>query len=353
MLFATFLLRHLDAMGREGAVLRHLDQPPPVDLTQLYDDEVRKCMRRTGDKYNELVMALLHGVACASRPLVLDEIVSLSRWITKDPAFQLEEIPEPFEKFLQVGEPGTDLESKAKLEAQGGYGTTVSELEKAQEAASPDKIYDDGTLAIKFYERSMRSYFNGADYRVGGLRWSYSQANRYMFLTCVALATPTSGDQSFDLDSRLVNLAAQGIFYHWRVINPDKHSPEENAEVMAVLSKVLLNETGFAEMAEKMISEFDYNDIFVELVFNRIIVWAKLLNGESANVRSCLSEKVISFWEPLAESPKKCLYGLIRAHLQRLPQAPKREAAIASYKAMQKALKIVSAFSCSSGARTC
>ncbi|KAJ3949017.1 uncharacterized protein N0V96_000125 [Colletotrichum fioriniae] len=158
-LYATHMLARFDNLGREGAVIRNLEKPLPLGLHGIYEGLLTDCYRRTELEHKPIVSKLLHWLAFAFRPLTFNEVVSLVRLWVNNVNFDLEQVPEPFESFLQVGDPGSDAEERAKIQAQGGWGTAVSELGKTQTAVDREAIYNDGELPVKFKERSMRSFF--------------------------------------------------------------------------------------------------------------------------------------------------------------------------------------------------
>lgn len=90
----------------------------------------------------------------ARRTLTLNEIISLPRHTSSSDQFDLDDIPEPFTEFLQIGDPGLDAEALARIQAQGGFGTAIKDLDKMQDN-SRDNAYNDGVLPVKFQERSM------------------------------------------------------------------------------------------------------------------------------------------------------------------------------------------------------
>nr|CEG05133.1 unnamed protein product [Fusarium clavum] len=159
MLYAEHMLQQFDALGREGAVLRTLEQPLPTDLHGIYDRMLRDCYRRTDASYHMVVTKLLYWVVYSFRPLTLDEVTSLVKLWTKNPTSDLDDIPEPFSKFIRIGDPGADAEARASLQAQETWGKAIAELEEDKEAYQPNAIFDDGGLLVKLRERSLRSYF--------------------------------------------------------------------------------------------------------------------------------------------------------------------------------------------------
>ncbi|KAK7424652.1 hypothetical protein QQZ08_008535 [Neonectria magnoliae] len=323
-----------NALRREGAVLHRLEKPLPSDLHELYESLLEECHRRTGSSRQQLITRLFHWVAFSSRPLLLKEVVSLLRYWAGDAMFDPEEIPEAFAKFVRVGDPGSDAEERAKISSQGGWGTSVHDLDKSQDTMNPEVVYNDGGLPVKFLERSMRSFFREDSKSEGNLRWRASKANRQMFLDCVQLARPAPLGE-IRVDDGVRRYTTQNVVYHWRLINLGEHSAEEQAEVMEAFSTLLSNKQDYAIMAEW--KGVDYKDTFSENTFEKVSQWAKLLDTE---VRQHLSAPVVEWWTGLAENPQNCLFQLARGHGQKLYSAADLKAALTSFRAVRTALEL-------------
>ncbi|KAF7553457.1 hypothetical protein G7Z17_g3613 [Cylindrodendrum hubeiense] len=331
MLYAEHLLIRLNTLRREGAVLQRLEKPLPSNLHELYEGLLDECHRRTGTSHQHLVSKLLHWTAYSFRPLLLNEVRSLLKFWVGDENFDLEEIPEPFAKFVRVGDPGVDAEARAKLDSDEQY-TAIEELEKSQDSMNPSIIYNDGVLPVKFLERSMRSFFLEDTKQDGNLRWSASEAHRQMFLDAAKLARPTPSGTMLINDGLKV-YTTYFVFSHWKLINLEEHSPEQQAEVMEAFGTVVSNKQNYATMAEWAKGSHqmgDYKKTFTDQTFEKISKWAKLLDTDA---RQHLSAPMVEWWTPLAENPRQCLLQLARGHGQRLYAADNLGAAIISFRA--------------------
>ncbi|KAF7563389.1 hypothetical protein G7046_g719 [Stylonectria norvegica] len=337
MLYAEHMLVRFNSLGREGAVLQNLDKPLPPDIHGIYDTLFEECNRRTASNHQDLVTKLLQWIAFSFRPLVLDEVSSLLRYFTKDDNFSPEEIPEPFAKFLRVGDPGADAEARARLQSQGGWGTAVQDLEKSQGVSSPDQVYNDGSLPVKFQERSMRSYFRDAPKPDTTLRFRASDAHRQIFLAAAGIARPVPLGDTSKLDSRLRAYATHYLIHHWRQIKAEECSPSQIAEVMEALGAVLSNQHDYVTMLEWQGAA--YSDKFTSETFDKVSQWAKLLNSRDGKARPQLSEKIEEWWTGFDESPRKCLLQLARGHVQKLYRAADLKSALVSYGAARKAFE--------------
>ncbi|KAF4943272.1 hypothetical protein FSARC_14969 [Fusarium sarcochroum] len=324
------MLLRFNTTGREAAVLRSLEKPLPADLHELYEVLVAECYRHLASNHEYMVNRLLHWVAYSHRSLSLDEVASLLRVWSDDNTFDIEEIPEPFTKFIRVGDPGADAEARAKIQAQGGYGTDVSQLDKSQDA-NPDAIYNDGDLPVKFHERSMRSFFLEAPRKEDSRRWKASEAHRQLFLDCAKILS--LGDKITVVKS-LKEYAVEYTFDHWREIDPQEHSTEEQVEVMEAFATIMLNKHQFATLFDQ--NEVNYDDQFTEEAFDKVSAWAALLD----DTKPALSEDIEQWWSKIAQHPQNCLLHLIKAHLRRVYTAEDEESAVASFKSVRDAMQL-------------
>ncbi|KAH7136344.1 hypothetical protein EDB81DRAFT_693393 [Dactylonectria macrodidyma] len=334
MLYAEHMLIRLNSLRSEGAVLRRLDQPLPVDLHELYETLLDECHRRTGTSHQQLVIKLLHWLAFSFRPFTLNEVQSLLKLWAQDEKFDIEEIPEPFAKFIRVGDPGVDAEAVAKVSSKEAYNVAVSELDKDHDSMDPRVVYNDGVLPVKFMERSMRGFFREDPKQNGSLRWRASEAQRQMFLDTAKLARPRPvGTMLVDTGVKIYTV--HNVFRHWALIEPEQHSLEEQAEVMEAFGIILSNKQDFAIMAEWQ--KVDYKKNFTDKTFERISQWAKLLDTDA---KQHLSEPTVEWWTGLAENPRKCFLQLALGHGQRIYAAADLKAATFSFKAVRQALEL-------------
>ncbi|KXH68812.1 hypothetical protein CSAL01_00080 [Colletotrichum salicis] len=336
-LYAAHMLTRFDNLGREGAVIRNLEKPLPSGLHGIYEGLLTDCYRRTELEHKPVVSKLLHWMAFAFRPLTLNEVVSLVRLWLNDADFELESVPEPFESFLQVGDPGSDAEERVKIQAQGGWGTAVSELEKTQTVVDREVIYNDGALPVKFKERSMRSFFieeaDAADIHANRIR--PSEIHRQMFLDCTKLAYTTS-HYPFPIASALSRYIVVHMIPHWSRIDFERHTVAEQIEAMEALASTLSNKTSFSRMMEWTGSS--YSGTFTDEFFERISRWGQLLSVNKEG----MDKDAVEWWRTVSENSRACLLSLIKAHLRQTYISLNVDTALASYRRARDAIKTVS-----------
>ncbi|KAI8304646.1 hypothetical protein K4K61_006034 [Colletotrichum sp. SAR11_59] len=244
MLYAEHMLTKLDSLGREGAVLKALNQNKPDDLNDIYEGLLSDCRRRTPISHQQIAASILHWIAFSKRRLTLNEVQSLLRHLSQEADFSLEDIPEFTSKFLKVADTGYDAELRAK--AQASKITMVQDLK--QHGDDNDDIYDDGPLPVKFQERSMRRYFTDGPHAPSTLRWGSSEAHRRIFLSSTKLFQPSRTD----VDKGLQKYCAVFLLHHWSNIQVAQHTLQEQVEVLEAFAEALSNKTGFSKMMGKI-----------------------------------------------------------------------------------------------------
>ncbi|EEU37966.1 uncharacterized protein NECHADRAFT_84310 [Fusarium vanettenii 77-13-4] len=328
MLYAEHLLVRLNNLGREGAVLRALEQKKPEDLHDIYETLLAECQRRMPVIHQQVAASLLHWIAFAKRGLTLTEVQSLVKCLSQDDEFDIEEIPEFFSKFLRIGDPGYDAELRAKHQASTA---TAQDLRKDDDN-DDDDIYEDGPLPVKFQERSMRNYFTNSSHGSSLFRWGPSEAHRRIFLTSTKLAQPSRTDASEDLQK----YCALYLFAHWYDIQIDQHTPEEQVEVLEAFAEALSNKTGLSEMLGR--AGMVYEKGSTTNTDSRIRYWAKLL--EKPEIKAALSEFAVEWWQRVGQDPPTSRLGLAKGYLRELYQAQSSHDAIQAWERLSGVLNV-------------
>ncbi|KAM6506585.1 hypothetical protein FSOLCH5_013559 [Fusarium solani] len=326
MLYAEHLLVRLNNLGREGAVLRALEQKKPEDLHGIYETLLAECQRRMPVNHQQIAASLLHWIAFAKRGLTLTEVQSLVKCLSQDDEFDLEEIPEFFSKFLRIGDPGYDAELRAKHQASRA---TVQDLKKDDDD-DDDDIYEDGPLPVKFQERSMRHYFTNSSHGSSPFRWGPSEAHRRILLTSTKLAQPSRTDVSEGLQK----YCALHLLDHWIDIQIDQHTPEEQIEVLEAFAEALSNKTGLSEMLGR--AGIVYGKGSTMKTDSRIRDWAKLL--EKPDIKAALSEFAVEWWQRVGQDPPTSRLGLAKGYLRELYQAQSSHDAMQAWERLRGVL---------------
>ncbi|RBR06164.1 uncharacterized protein FIESC28_11179 [Fusarium coffeatum] len=330
MLYAENMLHRLNSLGREAAVLRTLEKPLPADLDELYEILVAECYKHLIPDHKSLVNRLLHWVA-HKQSLTLDEVNSLLRLWTNDNKFDIDEIPDSILNLIRIGDPGADAEQRAKVKAQGFWGTAVEELDKKN--ADPDAMYNDGDLPVKFHERSMRAFFCDTTGKEESRRWKPSETKRQLFSDLASILRRK--DEDITITPSLKAYIFEKMLHFWRDIDPQSHTAEEQAEVMETFASIMLNKNGFAELyCKQELGEVNaYTEMFNDESFEKVSTWASLV--ETEGVKSFLSDDVAQWWAVLKANPRDCLLELLKEHVRVLYREPESLAVIRCFNAIE------------------
>ncbi|KAF4834555.1 hypothetical protein CGCTS75_v003096 [Colletotrichum tropicale] len=329
MLYAEHMLTKLDILGREGAVLKALNQNKPDDLNDIYEGLLSDCRRRTPISHQQIAASILHWIAFSKRRLTLNEIQSLLRHLSQEADFSLEDIPEFTSKFLKVADTGYDAELRAK--AQASKITMVQDLK--QHGDDNDDIYDDGPLPVKFQERSMRRYFTDGPHAPSTLRWGSSEAHRRIFLSSTKLFQPSR----IDVDKDLQKYCAVFLLHHWSNIQVAQHTHQEQVEVLEAFAEALSNKTGFSKMMGKVGMTYRYASTTVTDL--RIQDWAKLV--KIPEVKDSLSDFAAEWWCRVEQEPATFRLGLAKGYLQELYQSESLQDAMKAWECLQSIMQLI------------
>lgn len=329
-------MARLDALGREGAALQVLARPLPETLQGVYELMLNECQRRMPAARQQIALKLLHWLAFSRRVLTLDEVTSLLVYLSKDDNFSLEEIPEVAAKFLQVGDPALDAESRS---ARGnGYVTSLEDVEKADSASNnPDDVYNDGSLPVKFKERSMRAFFRDAASLNSDWRFTPSEANRQILLDSVNLVKAEPLGPGHTIKESLRLYSAYWLLSHFVDTKMDEHTSQEKAEVMEGFA-MALSHNDYAETLSR--TGMTYNRNVKGVVNDTAARWAE--NLKVPEISSILTPSAASWWADVASDSRNCRLGMAKGYARLIYTAADGESALKTYKLLYGLLGVVS-----------
>lgn len=352
LLYATHLLERLNEIGREGGVLDELESldeigresgpldeletlqvKRPATIQDLYESLLRDCERRTPNHLHGTVSELFSWVAFSLRPLLLNEIISLIRYLSGEASLNPEDLPHVFSKFLVIGDSVAGREDTE---------VSMAELEAVQKQAATSN------LRVDFREREMRQFFRRW-ISASMLVYGKTDSHRRIFLSCARItagrlsAGNGSSDPGIDLDPGLKAYAAAHALKHLLAVSSDGLDDESNIEVMEELGGLLSNKFDFAMALQE--SEARLSDVFSEEVIKHIRSWSdcgatKGYYGarlEPSNSQQALSAEIAKWWEFVSDSElskvrRKLFLELAKASLRRLYSSDDRMKALLSYR---------------------
>lgn len=84
------MLRRLNAIGREGPILKELENLPK-DTIELYEALLNDCQRSRTDEDREVLRKFFAWLAYAKEPLSVGSATKLLRYIAKDSTISVDE----------------------------------------------------------------------------------------------------------------------------------------------------------------------------------------------------------------------------------------------------------------------
>ncbi|KAJ4256588.1 hypothetical protein NW757_004214 [Fusarium falciforme] len=355
MLYAEHMLHRYSILAREGAVLQDMKKPAPVDIDALYESMVDECYQRTATEHRGAVAALLQWISFSYSPLTLDDITSLLRFVTKDDSFVIEDIPQPFSKFLRIGHPTAPAEEEEDNDPASAEVRNEGEgrLWTLPDLLDPDKLgsdyleeqFKDGILPVDFQVRQMRSFFcrwntrsenRGRKQTTGcsELRKTSAQAFRGMFLVSAQLVHPDAKKTLNKLAPGLRKCVICDVLFYWLNIEPENSTPVENKAVMEAFHALFSSRNGYAEMVLQQDGEIPYKSLL-----KKVRKW-KSIAATDGHLLVQLAPEEQKWWNGVFKNPPKILGHLVRGNVRAMYRSSDLVSAKKAYAAARETLHI-------------
>ncbi|UPK97007.1 hypothetical protein LCI18_007942 [Fusarium solani-melongenae] len=355
MLYAEHMLHRYSILAREGAVLQDMKKPAPMDIDALYESMVDECYQRTATEHRGAVAALLQWISFSYSPLTLDDITSLLRFVTKDDSFVIEDIPQPFSKFLRIGHP------RAPAEEEEGNDPASAEVRNEGEGRlwtlpdllDPDKLgsdyleeqFKDGVLPVDFQVRQMRSFFcrwntprenRGRQQTTAcsELRKTSAQAFRDMFLVSAQLVHPDAKETLSRLAPGLQKCVVCHVLFYWLNIEPENSTLAENKAVMEAFHALFSSKNGYAEMVLQQDGEIPYKSLV-----KKVRKW-KSIAAADGHLLAQLAPEDQQWWFGVLNNPPKILGYLVKGNVRAMYRSSDLVSAKKAYAAARETLHI-------------
>ena len=236
-------------------------------------------------------------------------------------------------RFLRVANPEERTESNLEQSV-----TATFELDEADTGAVPH----DGAMPVKFYDRSMRTYFGGAP-KNSGLRVMIFDANRQMFITCSNILTGKAGE----VPDSLRHYAARYWLRHLMNTNVVDHTPLAQVSVLEALVGIANNENDVATQFETLGVDYDMMELGnTENQQHALKQMARCAWPGSADFHKEYNDIQCSpaakAWSATVdEEERSALLPLLHGHVKNWAEADSEEAALRSYKFVRSILPMV------------
>ncbi|KAL2691554.1 hypothetical protein Neosp_001943 [[Neocosmospora] mangrovei] len=330
MLYAEHMLHRYNTLAREGAVLQDMKKPAPADIDTLYESMVDECYYRTATEHRGAVAALLQWISFSFTPLTLGDITSLLRFVTKDSNFVIEDIPQPFSKFLRIGHPRAPAEegedkdpasAEVRREGKGRLSTLLDLLNLNMRGDGYlEQQFNDGRLPVNFQVRRMRSFFcrwnthseNSDRQETTGcleLRKTSAQAFRDMFLVSAQLVHPDEKETFDKLAPRLQKCVVCDVLLYWLNIEPENNTLAENKAVMEAFFALIWSRNGYAKMVLQEDGSIPYGPLL-----KKLRKWKGIATADG-HLLTQLAPKQRNWWDKVFKNPQVVLGYLMNANI--------------------------------------
>ncbi|KAF9639816.1 putative glyoxalase bleomycin resistance protein dioxygenase protein [Lasiodiplodia theobromae] len=307
VLYAEHVLRRLNSLRREAAILKELDKLPD-SLSDLYNVLLAECQKGRSAEDLASLKRLFAWLAYSKRPLTYGEASNLVSFVNDDAKLSLEEeIEGKSARLLRLAQiTSEDEESSDDSDGEGS--------ETADEAIENHDDTDPNTwVPLRFQERSLRQYFREAIVDEKGLRSSPSSAHLIIFRT---IATILTTDVEEDATIRMLkNYAADFWIPHFLDIQVEKASDEDAKAVIESLSDIVTNKGRALEKVEENASAigiFGESTDLRENMFTSVKQWVDRASKLPSGFLNPDSSELIS---TLSEDPAKLMEGIARKHV--------------------------------------
>lgn len=340
-LYVDFAFRYLGVIGRDGAILRELENGLPTQADTLFDRILSNCKRRLPQDLLPPTQLLLVWLTYSLESLNLDQANQIAQYTSQSKIIRIEEEIEPvFNRILQIG-PTTKVSKKDRQFYPGKLSDT---------AILSDSEYNDGDLLVSlrddftkdFLSKTDIAYWDQSINRIQSGKAAHKYVNlcsashRIIFLSCCqVLQSRWDGTDNLIPQKGVRELREYAVRYclrHWQNIDCRTHKQEENLEVCRAFHELLAERHGFATMFEGLIDvEFrdvakKSEDVFCEEGFTTFLQtwssWAETITSfikSSARKRQELGacsgneEAMMLYWTGSSDT---ALQPLFEAHMR-------------------------------------
>lgn len=301
-------MRRLNSLGREGPILKELEQLPK-DIESLYETILAECAKNRNPNERELLQGLFAWLAYAKSKLTIGEASILVDILTTEMSMSIEEeLDGRLSRLLRV--------SGSRGEQVGDDESSEDDLDQAidEETESAIQRASDADNLLGFQERSLRAYFRRPSDDPDGFRSTPTQAHVTIFSMVSAILSKLSKRESQSAQ-RLTQYAAHWVFSHLLEIGVDQVSDRQAAAVLESLFNILSNKNDALKPIEDLTN--GNSTIFtlhtsLDVVLKTLSSWSKRALSLPSN---SISYEAINFYRPLLQEPSRVFIPISRAHI--------------------------------------
>lgn len=301
-------MRRLNSLGREGLILKELDNLPS-DIGSLYETILAECTKNRTSDEREVLRSLFAWLAYAKSKLKVGEANILIDIIATEMSISIEEeLDGRLSRLLRVSGSGDkEAEDAESSENELEQGIDEDAEVSTQRASDADNL-------LGFQERSLRAYFRRPSDDPDGLRSNSTQAHVTIFSMVSAILSKLNKSESSAAQS-LTGYAASWAFVHLQEIAVDQVNDQQAAVVLESLFNILSNKND----ALKPIEELTDGTSTIFTLHTKLDDVLKALSSWSRRALSLpstsISYEATNFYRPLVQEPRRIFIPISRAHI--------------------------------------
>jgi hypothetical protein len=278
MLYVEHMLRRFSYIGREQAVMKHLEKLPK-DLHELYKLLLEECRHNRSDAQYLAMKKLFAWLAFSKRPLSLAEASSLVQLTLSDDTFDIEEeIIGRSSRILELTQ-ARQFDDDTRYDDKDEDDKDDDENDDLRDDSMPELEYRNSPLS--FQDRSLRQYFisvNVEDDGVSEFRTPATAAHLTILQMCVDIMMEAAKDFNQPTISGLLLYAILYWHEHLKELDIENTTDEAVQQVVVLLHRITKNENNIANLFEKVAR---HTDIYPERAddtptawFDTLLTWA-------------------------------------------------------------------------------
>ncbi|CAG8978789.1 hypothetical protein HYALB_00011054 [Hymenoscyphus albidus] len=245
MLYVEYILRRLNYIGREKAVVKDLDRNLPHGLKDLYSLMLTECQSSITAEQCRIAKELFAWMAYSKRTLTREEAAQLCASTAGKDDFDVEDLVDEINgRSARILEFNRSQEDDEDLEERADDKTETNDTEE------PGFHMESGETPLDFQERPLREYFRVVKTEKNGLRTQPSTAHLAIFETCGSLLLKNESEMEVEKRPKLLEYVAKYFPDHLEEIDINSISDDEAYRVVVVLYKILTNFNNFARVIE-------------------------------------------------------------------------------------------------------
>ena len=275
-LYIEHTMRRLNAIGREGLIMKELDNLSD-NTTALYHALFEECQRNRTSEDRELLRNLLAWLAYMKTKFTVAEANLLIEIINKEHAVSIEEeLDGRLSRLLCISG------DRAEIEQDESSDDDDKQDNIGEEDDETEKTVEDANSFLSFQERSLKAYFrNAIQDHPDGLRCTATEAQAIIFRTCATILTmPNKSQRPAEL--KLLEYASVWGLSHLAQIEPDDKDSVSDDLAKAIIESiynVFTNKNDSLKQLEQRdwrnITILECGDISQEDTLSMLSAWAK------------------------------------------------------------------------------